>query len=134
MKKMIINIMACTGITLTVLAVIGTLSGAKFLFISSVFQSLGANIVINLGFLLTRKFESKCAALEATLDLGYTITVLIIFGAVFDWFEHGTPIWILAIMAVLIYLSGLFLSLFRMHEDINTINQLLQKRSNKNKQ
>lgn len=130
MKKMIINIMASTGITLVVLAIIGTLFDAKFLFISSVFQSLGANIVVNCGFLLTRKFESQYAALEIVLDISYTIIVLIIFGAIFDWFANGTPIWVLVIMAVLIYLLGLLISLFRMQEDINTINKLLRKRNN----
>lgn len=129
MKKMVVNIMASTGITLIVLAIIGTLFGGKFLFISSVFESLGANVVVNLGFLITRKFESKYAALEVMLDIGYSIIVVIIFGAIFDWFTNGTPIWILVIMAVVIYLSGLFLSLFRIRKDINTINRLLQKRN-----
>ena len=50
-----------------------TIYGASFLFISSVFQSLGANIVIHLGFLLTRKFESEYVAMEALLDISYTI-------------------------------------------------------------
>lgn len=131
MKKLIINIMASTGITLIVLAIIGTLFGAKFLFISSVFQSLGANIVIHLGFLLTSKFESKYAALEVALDIGYTIIVLTIFGAVFDWFTNGTPILVLVIMAVLIYLLGLLISMYRMRVDINNINKLLRKRNNK---
>lgn len=131
MKKIIINIMASTGITLVVLSIIGTLFGANFLFISSIFQSLGANTVINLGFLLTRKFESKYTALEIALDISYTIVVLIIFGAIFDWFSNGTPIWILIIMAALIYLLGLLISLFRIREDINTINKLLRKRNNK---
>ncbi len=131
MKKLIINIMASTGITLIVLAIIGTLFSAKFLFISSVFQSLGANIVIHLGFLLTSKFESKYAALEVALDIGYTIIVLTIFGAVFDWFTNGTPIWVLVIMAVLIYLLGLLISMYRMRVDINNINKLLRKRNNK---
>ncbi len=131
MRKMMINIMASTGITLVILAVIGTLFNAKFLFISSVFQSLLANIVINAGFCLTSKFESKYAALEIALDISYTIIVLIIFGAIFDWFTNGTPIWILIIMAVLIYLFGILISLFRIREDIETINQLLQNRNNK---
>jgi len=34
-------------------------------------------------------------------------------------------------MAVVIYLIGFFLSLFRMREDIKIINQLLQKRNKK---
>jgi len=132
MKKIIINIMATTGITLVALALIGTLYGAEFLFISGVFQSLGANTVINLGFILTGKFESKNPILEAVLDISYTIVVLIIFGAVFNWYS-STPIWVLIIMAVLIYLSGCLISIFRMREDVKAINELLQKRKKQNK-
>lgn len=123
--------MATTGLTFVILAIIGTLTGAKFLIISGMFESFGANILINVGFLLTRKFESKYAALEITLDIVYTITVLITVGAVFNWYSEGTPISRLIIMAVVIYLLGFFLSMFRIHEDINTINNLLQKRNNK---
>jgi hypothetical protein len=128
MKKMIINVMATTGITLIVLALIGTLYGAKFLFISGVFQSLGANIVMHLGLIITGKFESKYPILEAILDISYTIVVLIIFGAVFNWYR-STPIWILIIMAVIIYSFGCLMSIFRMREDVKAINELLQKRN-----
>jgi len=85
--------MASTGVTLVVLAVIGTLSGAEFLFISSVFESLFANIAIHSGFLIMRKYESKYAAFEVMLDITYTIIVLAILGAIFNWFANGTPIW-----------------------------------------
>lgn len=132
MKKMIINIMATTGITLVVLALIGTLYGAKFLLISSVFQSLGANIVMYLGFILTGKFESKYPILEAILDISYIIVVLIIFGAVFNWYR-STPIWVLIIMAVLIYSFGCLISISRMREEVKDINELLQKRKKRNK-
>lgn len=132
MKKMIMNIMTTTGITLVVLALIGTLYGAKFLFISGVFQSLGANIVMHLGFIITGKFESKYPILEAILDISYTIVVLIIFGAVFNWYR-STPIWILIIMAVIIYSLGCLMSIFRMREDVKVINELLQKRKKSNK-
>ena len=131
MKRPLVSIMASTGVTLVVLAVIGTLSGAEFLFISSVFESLFANIAIHSGFLIMRKYESKYAAFEVMLDITYTIIVLAILGAIFNWFANGTPIWGLVIMAVVIYLIGFFLSLFRMREDIKIINQLLQKRNKK---
>lgn len=132
MKKMIINVMATTGITLIVLALIGTLYGAKLLFISGVFQSLGANIVMHLGLIITDKFESKYPILETILDISYTIIILIIFGAVFNWYR-STPIWVLIIMAVIIYSFGCFMSIFRMREDVKNINELLQKRKNTNK-
>ena len=128
MKRIVVNTIATTGLSLVALAMIGTMYGANFLLINSVFQSLGANIVIHLGFLLTRKFESECVALEALFDIGYTITVLIVFGAIFGWFA-STPKWMLALMAVFIYLSSLFLSMFRIREEVNTINKLLKKRN-----
>lgn len=132
MKKMIINVMTTTGITLIVLSLIGTLYGAKMLFISGVFQSLGANIVMHLGFIITGKFESKYHILESVLDISYTIVVLIIFGAVFNWYT-STPIWVLIIMAVIIYLFGCLMSIFRIKEDVKAINELLQKRKKTNK-
>lgn len=130
MRRTVLNITSTTGVTLVMLAIIGTLSGAKFLFISSVFQSLAANIVIHLGYFLTRKFESDYVILEATLDIGYTIIVLIIFGLIFHWFT-STPIWILIIMSITIYIVGLLLSLFRIRDEIDIINQLLKKRNKK---
>jgi Protein of unknown function (DUF3021). len=109
------------------LAIIGTLSGAKFLLINSVFQSLAANIIIHLGYFLTRKFESEYVILEAALDIGYTIIVLIIFGFIFHWFT-STPIWMLVIMSIVIYIVGLLLSMIRIREEIDTINRLLKRR------
>ncbi len=130
MKKTVANIMATTGITLVVLALIGFLYGARFLFISSVFQSLGANMVIHLGFIITRRFESKYAIVEALLDITYTIVVLIISGAVFNWYT-STPIWILVIMAVFIYFFGCMIETVHMREDVKRINKLLQKRNSR---
>lgn len=127
MRRAILQITSTTGVTLVMLAVIGTLSGAKFLFISSVFQSLAANIAIHLGYLLTRKFESGYVLLEAALDIGYTIVVLITFGFIFHWFT-STPIWILVIMSIVLYIAGLLLSIFRIREEIDTINRLIKKR------
>lgn len=128
MKKAFINIMATTGVTLIVLAVLGTLFGAKAILISSVFQSLGANIVIHLGFLLTHRFESKYILLEAALDVGYTVVVVVVFGAIFDWFG-STPIWVLVLMAVIIYTISYLHNIFRAREEIREINLLLQKRN-----
>jgi len=130
MRKTVISIMSTTGITLVMLAIIGAFSGAKFIFISSVFESLAANIIIQLGYFLTRKFESKYVALETALDIGYAIIVLISFGFIFHWFT-STPIWMLIIMFIVIYILGLFLNIFRVREEINTINKLLQIRNKK---
>ena len=133
MKKIIVSIMATTGVAIVVLAMIAAIHEAEFLYVRSVFETLGASVIIHLGFLLTRKFESKYIALEALLDVSYVIIVLIIFGAIFNWFERGTPVWILVIMAVAVYSAGLFLSLYRVQGDINEINKLLKKRDEANR-
>lgn len=129
MRKMTVNILCSTGLTLLVLAGFGTMFGATVLFIHGVFQSLIANIVIHIGLLLTHKFESKYAVLEYTLDIVYTIAVVLIFGFVFHWYS-STPAWILVSMSVLIYLAGMLLSTIQMRQDISEINKLLKKRNN----
>jgi hypothetical protein len=126
MKEKIIHIAATTGSTLVVLAVIGALHGAKYLYLSSIFESLGANIVIHLGAALVRKIEIWYFLLEIFIEISYIIAVLIIFGAVFNWYAF-TPIWILAIMAVLIYLFDFFVSVRNIRADIKAINALAAK-------
>lgn len=128
MKKIAVNILCSTGITLIILGILGTICGAQYLLISSVFQSFIANIIIHAGLMFTHKFESNYAVLEIMLDIGYTIAVVIILGAVFGWYS-STPIWMLIIMAVLIYCIGILLSIVQMRQDIEEINELLRKRN-----
>lgn len=128
MKKIITNIMTTTGITLVVLAIIGTLFRANYICISSVFESLGANVLIHLGFKITNKFESRYSVLETLLDISYTIVILFIFGYIFNWYA-SVPMWILAIMAIVVYLLGCFINIFRIQEDVKIINELVQNRN-----
>lgn len=105
----------------------GVISDAQFLLINSVFQSFIVNIVIHIGLLFTHKFESSYAILEFMLDIGYMEAVVIISGAVFNWY-CSTPIWALAIMTILIYIVGIFLNMVQMRQEIEEINALLRKR------
>lgn len=130
MKKIAVNILCSTGITLIVLAAMAAIFGAKFLFISSVFQSLIANIIIHIGLLFTRKFESDYAILEYTLDIGYTTAIVLISGFVFNWYS-STPMWMLITMSAVIYLIGILLNTIRIRQDISEINELLKKRNSK---
>lgn len=127
MKKISVNILCSTAVTLLILAFLGTISGAQFLLINSVFQSLMVNIVIHIGLLFTHRFESRYAILEFMLDIGYMEAVVIIFGAVFNWYG-STPIWVLVIMTTIIYIAGVFLNMVQMRQEIEEINELLKKR------
>lgn len=127
MKKISINILCSTAITLLILAILGVVSGAQFLLINSVFQSFIVNIVIHIGLLFTHRFESSYAILEFMLDIGYMEVVVIIFGAIFNWYD-STPIWVLVIMTTIIYIVGVFLNMVQMRQEVEEINDLLQKR------
>lgn len=127
MKKISVNILCSTAITLLILAILGAISGAQFLLINSVFQSFIVNIVIHIGLLFTHRFESSYAILEFMLDIGYMEAVVIIFGAIFDWYG-STPIWVLVIMTTIIYIVGVFLNMVQMRQEVEEINELLQKR------
>ena len=128
MKKISANILCSTAITLIILATLGLISGAKFLLIHSVFQSFIVNIVIHIGLLFTHKFESSYAILEFMLDIGYMLVVVIIFGAIFNWY-NSTPIWVLAIMTTIIYFAGILLNMVQVRHEVEEINELLQKRN-----
>lgn len=127
MKKISVTILCSTAITLLILAILGAISGAQFLLINSVFQSFIVNIVIHIGLLFTHKFESSYAILEFMLDIGYMEVVVIIFGAIFNWYG-STPIWVLVIMTLIIYIVGVFLNMVQMRQEVEEINELLQKR------
>lgn len=126
MKKISVNILCSTATTLLILAILGAISGAQFLLINSVFQSFLVNIVIHIGLLFTCRLESSYAILEFMLDISYMEVVVIIFGAIFNWYG-STPIWVLAIMTTIIYIIGVFLNMVQMRQEVKEINKLLQK-------
>lgn len=127
MKKISVNILSSTAITLLILAVVGTISGARCLFINSVFQSFFVNIVIHTGLLFTRRFESRYAILELTLDISYIEAVAIIFGAVFNWYR-SVPISVLSIITAIIYIVEVFMNVVHTRRKVEEINELLRKR------
>lgn len=128
MKRGIVNVLCTTAVTLLVLAVFGAMFGARFLFISSVFQSLLVNLVIHAGLIVTKKFESSYAVLEYMLDIGYTVAVVLTAGAAFHWYA-STPAWVLAAISVIVYCAGLWIGTLRTRREIKEINELLHRQS-----
>jgi len=131
MKKTFINIMFTSNAILVFIAVFAILTRAGSIYARTVFEVLGANIIIHLGLFLTRKFESRYAILENLLDIGYLLLILGIFAIVFKW--HSTvPIWYIFIIAVAVYLLSIMLNVVRTQETAKRINELLQKRKKQN--
>jgi len=130
MKRTIENIMTTTGSVLILLAIFTVIFGGTYIYARTFFEILGANTVIHLGLLLTRKFESRYVIFEFLLDITYTIAVLVVFGLIFDWYS-SVPVWVLVIMAVVIYMFGFLIETVRTHKDAKEMDELLQKRKEK---
>jgi len=130
MRKTVVNTMFTTGASLVILAVFFVIYDFEFILVPTVFQIFAANIVINVGLFVTSKFESRYAIVEYLLDISYITAVLVVFGAIFDWYST-VPVWVLAVMAVVIYLFAIIISMNKLRNDTKKINELLQKRREK---
>jgi len=130
MKNLVINIIFCTGAALVILALFFLIFGEKQMLVTTVFQIFGANIIINIGVLLLHKIENRYLIFEYLLDVSYIIAVLVLFGYVFDWYSV-TPVWVLIIMAVVIYIFAIIASIVSIRKKTKEINELLQKRKEK---
>jgi len=129
MRKIVVNTMFTTGTAFVILAVFFVIFDLKFILVPTVFQIFTANIVINAGLLLISKFESRYAIVEYFLDISYIIAVLVVF-AIFDWYS-AVPVWVLVVMAIVIYLFAIIISMNKLRNDTKKINELLQKRREK---
>jgi len=126
-KKFAINVLTTTGLSLVLLSVIALCFQAKCIFVQTVFQILGANIVFHSGFLLISKLEMKWPFAELFLNIAMIIILLLVFGSLFNWFS-STPVWILILMGLVIYIISAVLQLFSMRQDAQEINTLIRER------
>ena len=129
-KKTITNTMFTTGASLVILAAFSMLFGKEFNYAPVVLQIFAANIVINLGLFFLWKFEIRYQILQYLLDVGYIILVLVLFGAVFDWYST-VPVWFLVAAAAVIYAFAAIITATKFRKDTEEINELLQKRKEK---
>ncbi|MCL2008187.1 MAG: DUF3021 family protein [Treponema sp.] len=136
MKKVLVNTLTTTCAALILLLIIQTIiQGKSFLDLLDIrstisvpffLQLLGLNFMINLGLYFTYKFESKYAILEILLDMGLTVAVLLIYGAIFDQLTGQR--WLFVVMAIAIYSFMFFMNAARNRDDVNKINESIQKR------
>lgn len=130
MRKLFVNIFATTGISFLLLSLIALFFQAKCIYLETVFQILGANIVVHLGLVVLSKLELKYAVIEILLHIALILFVLVVFGLFFNWFT-STPIGVLVIMGLVIYIVSVVLNLFCMKRDAQEINVLINKRDSK---
>ena len=130
MKKMTIYIIFTTGASLIILAGFFIIFDIKTIDVSTVFQALTVNIIINYGITFMHKAKMRNIILEYLLDVTYIIIVLILFRVIFKWYP-SVPIWVLIVMAIAIYILVEVTSIAKIKKDTEEINELLQKRREK---
>lgn len=133
MKKFIVNIFATTGISLILLSIIALFFHAKCIYLQTIFQVLGVNIIVHFGLVFLNKLEVKHAIIETALDIALIIIMLFVFGSIFHWFT-STPLWILVIMGSIIYIVSVILNLLCMKQEAQEINALIKKRNSEKSQ
>jgi len=125
-KDIINYVMFVTGAALVILAVFSVLFKVEIHFVPTIFEIFTANIVIILGLFLRWKLEIRNIILEYLIDISYIIAVLVVFGLLFDWYS-AIPVWLLVVMAVIIYIFAMIISVTKINNDAKELNKLLQK-------
>lgn len=128
MKRNIVNVFATTGISILLLSIVALFYKAEYLYLRTVFQVLGVNMIVHLGLVLIHKIQIKYVVLEIVLDILLITGALLTFGVLFDWFT-STPIWVLVIMGIVMYMLSLLLDLLQMKKEAQEINELIRKRN-----
>lgn len=128
MKRNIVNVFATTGISILLLSIVALFYKAEYLYLKTVFQVLGVNIIVHLGLVLIQKLPIKYALLKTALDVILITGALLAFGVLFDWFT-STPAWVLVIMGIVMYMLSLLLDLLQMKKEAQEINELIRKRN-----
>ncbi len=124
MKKIILNIMATTGITLVALALVATCYDATVIFISTVFQALFLNIAIYAGIYILNRFEYRYPILETGLQLIYVLGLVLTSGWIFQWYSN-LPAIVLVVMTIVIFCVCVCLDTMRLRDEVKEINVLI---------
>lgn len=125
MKKMILNIMATTGISLVALSLVATLYDGSLICIDTIFQVLGLNVIIYIGLYFMEFIEYRYAILETGLKLIYIIMLVLISGWLFGWYNNlsGT---VLVLMTIAIFVICVCLDAVNLLSEVKSINVIIE--------
>lgn len=125
MKRILLNIMATTGISLVVLALIATLYDGSLICIDTIFQVLGLNVVIYIGLYFMEFIEYRFVILETGLKLTYIIVLVLISGLIWGWYNN-LPVAVLVLMTIGIFIVCVCLDAISLISEVKSINILIE--------
>ena len=124
MKKVLLNIMATTGISLVALSLVATLYDGSLICIDTIFQVLGLNVVIYIGLYFMEFIEYRFAILETGLKLTYIIALVLIGGLIWGWYNN-LPVAVLVLMTIVIFGVCVCLDTISLIDEVKKINCLI---------
>ncbi len=125
MKKVLLNIMATTGISLVVLSLVATLYDGSLICIDTIFQVLGLNVVIYIGLYFMEFIEYRFAILETCLKLIYIIVLVLVSGLIWGWYNSLQPA-VLVLMTIGIFIVCVCLDAISLLSEVKAINVLIE--------
>ena len=129
-KRIITYIFASTGAVLFLLTVFVMFKENKYINANTILEIIAANTVISTGLFFTHKIEFRYAIFEFLLDIGFMLTVIILFGTLFNWYSR-ISVWVPLVIVFMVYILFYLLDIIRVRRDIKEINKLLQMRKEK---
>ena len=125
MKKVLLNIMATTGISLVALSLVATLYDGSLICIDTIFQVLGLNVVIYIGLYFMEFIEYRYAILETCLKLIYIIVLVLVSGLIWGWYNSLPPA-VLVLMTIGIFIVYVCLDAISLLSEVKAINVLIE--------
>ena len=125
MKKVLLNIMATTGISLVALSLVATLYDGSLICIDTIFQVLGLNVVIYIGLYFMEFIEYRYAILETCLKLIYIIVLVLVSGLIWGWYNSLPPA-VLVLMTIGIFIVCVCLDAISLLSEVKAINVLIE--------
>lgn len=125
MKKVLLNIMATTGISLVALSLVATLYDGTLICIDTIFQVLGLNVVIYIGLYFMEFIEYRYAILETCLKLIYIIVLVLVSGLIWGWYNSLPPV-VLVLMTIGIFIVCVCLDAISLLSEVKAINVLIE--------
>ena len=125
MKKVLLNIMATTGISLVVLSLVATLYDGTLICIDTIFQVLGLNVVIYIGLYFMEFIEYRFAILETCLKLIYIIVLVLVSGLIWGWYNSLPPA-VLVLMTIGIFIVCVCLDAISLLSEVKAIHVVIE--------
>ena len=126
MKKMIMNILATTGIALVALALVATMYDGTIICVDTIFHVLGLNVVIYIGLHFMEYIEYRYSVLETALKLLYTLILVLTGGKIWGWYTNMPGV-VLVIMTIAIFVVCVLLDAISLLGEVRSINGLIAK-------